>query len=187
MYDEEFDDDGGEFPDYTPPITTTPPDDLKLTVEVGLSQYSPSGLLGFIASALVKDIGGRDKWVQRFRELLEQEGKSKLSGLIDSEASLLFQDHRTELRTLIEQGFKTYFEEVVGSDGKPNSGYSRQDNKTRMQWLVESLAREAVTQAWEEIEAETKAQWVADIKAVVTDLMTARVERSLPPPKIGQT
>lgn len=162
-FDEDFDDDD-DLPDYTPPPASiaAPPEDLKLTVEVGLTQYLPNGLLGFIAGTLIKDIGGRDKWVGRFRKLLEQEGKSKLSGLIDSEAALLFQDHRAELRTLIEQGFKSYFED-------------------------EKLAAEAVDQAWKEIEAETKARWVADIKAVVTDLMAARVERALPPPKLGQT
>lgn len=159
------------------------PPDMKLSVEVGLTQYNPNGLLGMIASAMVKDIGGADRWKARFRGLLVKEGQAKLRGLIDAEAALLFEGKREELRGLISQAFDDHFKEKVTEQGKPPDHYSADKAKPRMYWLVRELAKQAVEQAWKEIEAETKAQWTANIKAVVTELVTAKVERALPPPK----
>lgn len=165
------------------------PPDMKLTVEVGLTQYTPNGLLGLIADAMVKQVGGADKWKERFRRLLADEGLAKLRGLIDAEAALLFEGNREGLRASIQQGFEAYFSQKVNNRGEPVApdAYSRRDAKgTRLDFLVRELTTAAVEQAWKEIEAETKAAWVNNIKAVVTELVTAKVDRVLPAPKMGQ-
>lgn len=38
-----------------------PPENMKLTIEVGLSEYSPNGLLELIARRLLAQIGGEHK------------------------------------------------------------------------------------------------------------------------------
>lgn len=165
------------------------PPDMKLTVEVGLTQYTPNGLLGMIAAAMVQDVGGTDRWRARFRKLLADEGLAKLRGLIDAEAALLFEGHRDGLRAEIQKGFDDFFSRKVNSRGEaanPEAYGYRDLKETRMTFLVRELATAAVERAWKEIEAETKAAWVNNIKAVVTELVSAKVERILPAPKMGE-
>jgi hypothetical protein len=185
-YEDDWTEEGDEQASAAP--AEVPPD-MKLTVEVGLTQYTPNGLLGLIAAAMVKDVGGADKWRARFRKMLADEGRSKLRGLIDAEAALLFEGQRDALREEIRKAFDSYFAQRVDVHGNPldSNSYGFRDAKdTRISFLVRQLAAEAVEKAWKEIEAETKAQWTANIKAIVTELVAAKVERVLPAPKMGQ-
>lgn len=178
--DDDYDNDGlDEILTAEEPVT--PPENLRLTVEVGLTEYSPDGLLALVARGLLQQIGGRDKWSSRLEQMLLTMGKKRAEELVTEVVENTFSTEVAGLDfpAIVRKAAEEYMKEPVNSEGKA-SGYTR--DSSRLQWLVSRLTKEAMDAAFKEAEKEWRAATQNAIKETLTEALSSRLAKSLPAP-----
>jgi hypothetical protein len=181
-YDDEFDDDAFETPIVDEPGSV--PEDMKLTVEVGLSRYSPGEMLNLLAQGILRDIGGRDHWKKLLAAYLLRLGKDRAEDLVAAEVERIFAAGVAGLdfTALVREAAEGWANEKVRYDGRPPDAYERSSAIGRLEWFAKKLVKEAMDAAWKEAEAEWKAKTQAAIKATLTEAMADRLAKALPTP-----
>lgn len=183
-YEDDFEDADFEEPEIEAPVT--PPETMKLTLQVGLTDYQPNGLLTLIANGLLREIGGRDHWDELLKAYLLRLGKDRAEALVTAEVDRLMREGigGLDLGALVRETAEAWAGELVNAhDGKPcTDSYYRREAVPRLQWFVRALVKESMDAAWKEAEAEWKAKTQAAIKATLTEAMADRLAKALPTP-----
>lgn len=176
-YDPEFLND--EY--FESPASVTPPEDLKLTVEVGLTAYSPNGLLGLIAQALLGQIGGRDKWAKRLEAHLVKLANDEMATLIRTEIVKVWRGETgIDFNSIVKKAAEEHMNEMVDSQGKKASpGNARQK---RIEYIAAELVKESTAAAFKEAEAEWKQTTKNAIKETLAEVLASRLAKALPSP-----
>lgn len=162
-----------------------PPEDLKLTVEVGLSQYQPNGLLELIARALLQQIGGRDQWSRRLEKHLTDLASERAQQLVNETIERTFVSELGSInwQESVEQAARDFMNEKVDSDGKElKDSYSRRGAQARKEWMVTKIVKESMDQAFKAAEQEWKDSTKIAIKETLTEALVARIAKALPTP-----
>ncbi len=163
----------------------SPPEDLHLTVEVGLTQYQPNGLLEIIARALLQQIGGRDRWVNRLEKGLLDLAATRARALVDETINRIFVSELGSInwQEIVEAAAREYMEEKVTSDGKSaTDSYSRREAKPRKEYLVSHIVKESMDSAFKAAETEWKENTKQAIKETLADALAIRIARTMPTP-----
>lgn len=162
----------------------TPPAEMKLSIEVGLSEYSPQGLLSLLARGLLAQIGGKDKWAKRLEGELLKQGKARAESIVDHVVTKMFEDNEegVDFTEIVSKAASEYMNERVDSDGKVAGGFNRSERPTRLAWIVSKLTREAMDAAFKQAETEWRAQTTQAIKETLAGALADRLAKALPAP-----
>lgn len=182
-YEDDYDESDDEVRAVEP--APAPPGGMKLTVEVGLTEYTPNGLLNLLAQGILRDIGGRDKWAELLEEYLLDLGKQRAEELVTAEVERIFAAGVAGLdfTAIVRETAERYMGAAVGKhDGKEPGHYNRGDAIPRLEYLATTLVKQAMEAAWKEAEADWKARTQAAIKATLTEVMAERLAKALPAP-----
>jgi len=158
---------------------------MKLTVQVGLTDYQPNGLLTLLAQGILRDIGGRDKWKELLTAYLLRLGKDRAEALVTAEVERIFGGGvGLDFAAIVSTAAEAWINEPVRFDGAPvgNDSFYRKDGVPRIQWLVSKLVKEAMDAAWKAAEADWKAKTQAAIKSTLTEAMTEKLAKAFPAP-----
>lgn len=162
-----------------------PPEDMKLTIEVGLSEYSPNGLLELIARGLLQQLGGKDRWQRLLRNKLLVIGEERARALVEEAITSAWNGASPEVDfgAIVSKAAAEFMKEPVNSSGQTiTERYHRDGAITRVEWLVAKLTKEAMDGAFKQAEAEWKASTQQAIKETLTDALATRLAKALPPP-----
>lgn len=160
-----------------------PPENMKLTIEVGLSEYSPNGLLELVARGLLQQIGGRDRWQERLQEMLLKIGEDRARKLVEDGIESAWADSEVDFAAIVRKAAAEYMNEPVNSRGEAVTQRHYHDGAVkRVEWLVAKLAREAMDAAFKQSEAEWKASTQQAIKETLSTLLAERLAKALPAP-----
>ncbi len=160
-----------------------PPENMKLTVEVGLSEYSPNGLLELIARGLLQQLGGKDRWQQLLHKMLLKIGEERARKLVEDGIASAWAGAEIDFGEIVRKASAEYMNEPVDSNGKAYADRHYHDKSPkRIEWLVAKLTREAMDTAFKAAEAEWKASTQQAIKETLADLLSARLAKALPSP-----
>lgn len=189
-YDDEYDLEdeavAGAFDPPHPEEPVTPPERMTLSVQVGLTEYQPHGLLELLARGILKDIGGRDKWAKRLEEHLLGIGEARAEELVTAEVERIFRDGVAGLDfpAIVRKAAEEYMTQRVNSSGEATT-YFQKDTPSRFEWWVRKIVKESMDAAWKQAEAEWKAKTTAAIKETLAQAMAERLAKALPtPPEI---
>lgn len=189
MYDDRFDDRENDLETDVfdvpalPEEPVLPPQAMKLSVEVGLSEYQPNGLLELLARGILKDIGGRDKWAARLEKHLLDLGKERAEALVTAVVERHFRDGVAGLDfpAIVRGAAEEFMTAKVNSRGESASRYDT-GSPSRFEWWVRKIVQEAMAEAWKAAEAEWKAKTVTAIKDTLAQAMAERLAKALPTP-----
>lgn len=162
-----------------------PPEDLKLTIEVGLTQYQPNGLLEMIARALLKDIGGKDQWARKLEKHLIALASERANSLVNETIDRIFLSELGSIdwQTIVETAAREYMNEKVNSSGeKAQDTYSRNGAQQRKEWLVAKIVKESMDQSFKAAEQEWKESTKTAIRETLMDALSSRLAKALPVP-----
>lgn len=161
----------------------TPPENLKLSIEVGLSEYSPSGLLELIARGLLQQIGGRDKWSALLKSHLVKLADQQIGGLIQGEVFKIWNSQTDiDFKSIVHTAANEYMNELVDSSGDRVSHKGR-NTQRRIEYVTSELVKKAMAEAFKEAEAEWKETAKAAIKETLAEVLASKLARSMPMPK----
>lgn len=179
-YEEELDERLAEAP-------PRPPEDMKLTIEVGLSEYSPNGILELIARGLLAQIGGRDQWQGKLTKLVEGMVRARAEELVAETVHRVFVEMVADVDFdgAVRQAAEVYMHEKVQphSGEKFNSSYGESSAPRRIEWLTRKIVEEAMDKSFKASESEWKANTVDVIKQTLTQMMAERLAKALPAPQ----
>lgn len=175
----DFDDDDEELQTELP---VTPPTNMKLTIEVGLTEYSPNGLLELIARALLKDIGGRDRWAALLNKKLQTLADEQARELIQKEVNDVWAgSSEIDFRAIVQNAARDYMTAKVDNSGDPTR-YNQDKRPTRLEWIVANLTKQAMDAAFKEAETEWKEQTKKAIRETLAETLAVRLAKTLPSP-----
>lgn len=162
----------------------TPPSNMTLSVQVGLTEYSPNGLMEFIARGLLTQIGGKDQWAKTLEHYLLKLGKEKAEDLINTEVSRIFQEGITGLdfTSLVRKSAEEWINEKVDNEGRADRHYAK---TTRKEWMVNKLVKESMDAAFKQAESEWREQTTKAIRETLSFTLAERLSKHLPiPPEL---
>lgn len=183
-YEDDYEDDAFEGPVVDESVRA--PETMRMLVEVGLTDYQPSGLLTLLAQGVLRDIGGRDHWKELLTAYLLRLGKDRAESLVTAEVDRIFGSGVAGLdfTAIVRKAAEEWAAELVRPhDGSPvRDHYDRSSGVPRLQWFAGKLVKEAMDAAWKAAEAEWKAKTQEAIKATLTEAMAERLAKALPLP-----
>lgn len=162
-----------------------PPEDMKLSIEVSLTEYSPNGLLELIARGLLTQIGGKDRWKARLEKHLLELGRAKAEGIVNEtirqHLAGAVNGMAPQLADLVQLTVLEWAGQKVNSKGEADGGY-RAEMKTRAEWMVKKVVQESIDAAFKQAEAEWRASTAQAIKETLSSVLADRLARALPAP-----
>lgn len=183
MYDDGFDteqEDDERLTDGLP----KPPENMKLTIEVGLSEYSPNGLLELIARGLFQQIGGPQRWATLLDKMMKEKAEEHVRQFVEATVARIWNQGAADLDFvgIVRKAAEEYMQEKVRSDGARTDSYDQNRGVKRIEWLVSKLTKEAMDGAFKQAEAEWRASTQAAIKETIGEALAARLTKALPSP-----
>lgn len=184
MHDEEGIDPEQELDERLLEDLPKPPENMKLTIEVGLSEYSPNGLLELIARGLMQQIGGPQRWASQLDQMMKKKAEEHIQRFVETTVARIWNQGAADLDFvgIVRKASEEYMQEKVRADGARVDSYDHNRGVKRIEWLVSKLTKEAMDGAFKQAEAEWRANTQAAIKETLAEALAARLTKAIPSP-----
>lgn len=165
----------------------TVPEELRMSIEVSLSEYSPRSLLELIAKGILRDIGGKNDWNRHVQNLLAKMVREKVEEIVrglveDLVSSQLSGNSGQSLKEVIYLAIKAYLQDPVDSRGsRPKSVKS--EVTPRLMFIVKQIVTESIKDEFQRAREEWTNEAKILIRQNIADMMAERVVKNLNLPK----